>query len=346
MHPDFKPIPPSPGGWVTPDRVVEWERTTEIFEEFSPYLIYNKHNKASEKDSKSEWRKAATWIGASNINGIDNPSSVSGLTPAVEVQRSYKQQSQSMIPKKQSEQALSLLAQRYLYQQAEQSTKRHYHARSWSPQSTCNTSNQFQNVQYLQEAETQSNWYYDLLQQQHQQQSINKSNRSTLSAAEEFNNDHVVNSILRVVDDELQLQPPPPTTMKAKEYCWNQLLQSNTENAFWNNLAIFIKTTQICSTNQLCTPFFFANFARTLMMHHASIHLVGIEMESWDFQGQQRKYYTVKPIYLPAMINQDPMTAVAHLIGFPSTLEENMMRLRESGISSETRMVLKSHFLL
>jgi hypothetical protein len=310
MHPDFKPIPPSPGGWVTPDRVIEWERTTDTFAEFSPYFIYNNHKASIDKNHKSDWRKAATWLDTTGI---------SDLKPLSEVQQSYKQQSESTALKKQSE-------------LTSQPIKRHHHTRSWSPQSTYNAN---QNVQYQPETETQC----DILQNQF----IYPPKRSApLIGIEEFNNDHVVNSILKVVEDE----PPPPqpiTTVRAEGYYWYQLLQSNTENAFWNNLAIFTKT---CNSNQLCTPFFFANFARTLMMHHASIHLVGIEMESWDLRGQQRKHYTAKPIYLPVMMHQDPMTAVAHLVGFPSTFEENMTRLREAGISSETRMILKSHFLL
>ncbi|KAF7728204.1 hypothetical protein EC973_006598 [Apophysomyces ossiformis] len=44
--PDFKPIPPKPGGWdeVKPDRVIAWEKTAEMFKEYSPFLDIKRVN--------------------------------------------------------------------------------------------------------------------------------------------------------------------------------------------------------------------------------------------------------------------------------------------------------------
>ncbi|KAI8144846.1 hypothetical protein BJV82DRAFT_606479 [Fennellomyces sp. T-0311] len=51
--PDFKPIPPVPGGWdeVTPDRVIEWEQTANIITDFSSY---NQPN--------NDWNAVLPWI--------------------------------------------------------------------------------------------------------------------------------------------------------------------------------------------------------------------------------------------------------------------------------------------
>ncbi|KAI7854779.1 hypothetical protein BDC45DRAFT_123854 [Circinella umbellata] len=51
--PDFKPIPPLPGGWdeVTPDRVISWEQTAEMLNDFSSY-----------KQNDPDWKNKLPWV--------------------------------------------------------------------------------------------------------------------------------------------------------------------------------------------------------------------------------------------------------------------------------------------
>ncbi|KAG0192203.1 hypothetical protein DFQ28_009876 [Apophysomyces sp. BC1034] len=59
--PDFKPIPPTPGGWdeVKPSREVAWEKTTEMFAEYSPYFNVKSMND-DELSEKCPW-KVVSW---------------------------------------------------------------------------------------------------------------------------------------------------------------------------------------------------------------------------------------------------------------------------------------------
>ncbi|KAG2217299.1 hypothetical protein INT45_000380 [Circinella minor] len=97
--PDFKPIPPLPGGWdeVTPDRVISWEQTAEMLDDFSsykqndpdwknklPWARHHRHHHHREKDTNK--KPTSSSLTLSSSSGItDNVVTVSSKSNKVKV---------------------------------------------------------------------------------------------------------------------------------------------------------------------------------------------------------------------------------------------------------------------
>ena len=99
--PDFKPIPPLPGGWdeVTPDRVIAWEQTAEMLNEFSsykqndpdwsnklPWVRHHRHHHHNEKDMEKKSTSSPSSSSSSSSSGsVDRAVTVSNTDSNVNI---------------------------------------------------------------------------------------------------------------------------------------------------------------------------------------------------------------------------------------------------------------------